>query len=162
MSCFCHLLPPDFITISRLAADTGVKRLYEPDKGVNMAVHLHHEELVAGVSKQLKIILDKSPQAVYIYMDDAHKVCNQKMAELVGMATAKEWMGAEAPLADVVEEDQPAVIEAYENASEKMMAGHRPVRVKNAKTGKTIKCDLVIVPMVYEGHVFTVHFLSKI
>jgi hypothetical protein len=122
----------------------------------------HHEELVEGVSKQFKMILDKSPQAVYIYLDDAHKACNQKMAELVGMASAKEWMAAEAPLADVVEEDQPAVIAAYENASEKMMAGHLPVRFKNSRTGKTEKTDMVIVPMAYEGHIFTMHFLSKV
>jgi hypothetical protein len=138
------------------------QRLDEPVKEANMAVHQHHEELVAGAAKQFKMILDKSPQAVYIYLDDAHKACNQKMAELVGIATAKEWMAAEAPLADVVEEDQPAIIEAYENASEKMMAGHAPVRVKNAKTGKTCKCDMLIVPVIYEEHVFTMHFLSKI
>ena len=122
----------------------------------------HHEELVEGISKQLKPILDKSPQAVYIYLDDTHKMCNQKMAELVGMSSVKAWVEAEAPLADVVEEDQPAVIQAYMNASEKMTAGHLPVRMKNAKTGKVVKTDMVIVPLAYEGHMFTLHFLSKI
>ena len=122
----------------------------------------HHEELVEGVSKQLKPILDKSTQAVYVYLDDTHKMCNQKMAELVGMSSIKEWVEAEAPLADVVEEDQPAVIQAYENASEKMTAGHMPVRVKNARTGKVVKTDMVIVPLAYEGHIFTLHFLSRV
>ncbi len=126
-----------------------------------MAAHQHHEDIVAGLAAQLKMVLDKSPQAVYIYMDDEHKACNKKMAELVGMASAKEWMEAEAPLADVVEADQPAVVEAYVNASEKMMAGHVAVRVKNARTGKTVKTDMVVVPLVFDGHVMTVHFLSK-
>jgi len=127
-----------------------------------MAEQQHHEELVKGVSEQLKPILDKSPQAIFVYLDDTHKMCNQKMADLVGMSSVKQWVEAEAPLADVVEEDQPAVIQAYENASEKITAGHLPVRVKNTKTGKVVKTDMVIVPLSYEGHIFALHFLSRV
>lgn len=121
-----------------------------------------HKELVEGISKQFKPVLDKTPQAAYIYLDDEHKLCNQKIADLVGMGTPKEWAAAEAPLADVVEEDQPAVIKAYEAASEKMTAGHMPVRVKNAKTGKVFKTDMIIVPIAYAGSVFTLQFFSKV
>ena len=39
---------------------------------------LNHEELIAGISKQMKSILDSSQQAIYIYLDDIHKVCNEK------------------------------------------------------------------------------------
>lgn len=127
-----------------------------------MAVHQHHEELVEGISEQLQPILDKSPQAVYIYLDDTHKMCNKKMATLTGFGSVKEWVEAEAPLADVVEDDQQAVIDAYENASERMVASHLAVRVKNSKTGRVTKTEMIVVPVAYEGHIFTLHFLSKI
>ena len=123
----------------------------------------HHVELVKGITEQLKPILDKSEQAIYIYLDDTHKACNKKFADLLGYKSVKEWVDAEAPLADVVEEDQQAVIAAYENATEKMVASCLDVRLKNIKTGKVIKTRMIMVPITYSGtHLFTVHFLSKI
>jgi hypothetical protein len=35
----------------------------------------HHEELIAVFHEQLKDIFDSSEQAVYLYLDDNHKVC---------------------------------------------------------------------------------------
>jgi hypothetical protein len=122
----------------------------------------HHAEVIKGIAAQLKPVLDKSGQAIYIYLDDAHKVCNKKFADLLGYKSAAEWAKMEAPLADVVEEDQDAVIAAYTNASEKMTAGCLDVRVKNISTGKIIKTSMIIVPVTDSGtHVFTVHFLSR-
>jgi hypothetical protein len=122
----------------------------------------HHEEVVKKIAAQLKPVLDKSGQAIYIYLDDAHKVCNKKFADLLGYKSAREWADAEAPLSDVVEEDQPSVISAYEDASEKMVASCLDVRIKNIKTGKAIKTNMIVVPLTDGGnHVFTVHFFSR-
>jgi len=101
-----------------------------------MDEHQHHEQLVKGISEQMKPVLEKSKQAIYIYLDDNHKICNKKFSDLLGYKSPKEWADADAPLSDVVEEDQQSVIEAYMNASEKMVASDIEVRVKNVKTGK--------------------------
>jgi len=122
----------------------------------------HHEELIRRITEQMKLVLEKSEQAIYIYLDDNHKVCNKKFADLLGYKSPKEWADAEAPLSDVVEEDQQSVINAYVNASEKMMASGIEVRVKNIKTGKIVKTRMIIAPVGHAGHVFTVHFFSKI
>ena len=122
----------------------------------------HHEELVKGITAQLKPILDKSPQAIYVYLDDTNKACNKKFADLLGYKSAREWQDTEAPLADVVEEDQERVIAAYENASEKMQASSLDVRLTNVKTGKTIKTNVIMVPVAYDGHIFALHFISKL
>ncbi len=127
-----------------------------------MAEQDHHAELVKGIAAQMKPVLDNSGQAIYIYLDDSHKVCNKKFADLLGYKSAKAWADTEAPLSDVVEADQDAVIAAYEAASEKMTAGCLDVRVKNVKTGRTIKTNMIIVPMTFTGtHMFTVHFFSR-
>ena len=123
----------------------------------------HHEELVKGISAQMKPVLEKSEQAIYIYLDDTHKVCNKKFADLLGYKSAREFASTEAPLADVVEEDQQSVIAAYENATQNMVASCIDVRVKNIKTGKAIKTRMIMVPITFSGgHVFALHFLSKI
>ena len=122
----------------------------------------HHEELVKGIAAQLKPILQKSEQAVYIYLDDNHKICNNNFADLLGYKSAKEWADSDAPLADVVERDQQSVIKAYEEATEKFVASSVAVSVTNVKTGKIIKTKMILVPIVYNGHVFSMHFLSTI
>ena len=122
----------------------------------------HHVDLVKGISEQLKTIMLKSEQAIYIYLDDNHKACNKKFAELLGYKSAKEWADMDAPLADVIEADQPAVIAAYETAMEKMVASCLDTRVKNVKTGKVIKTKMILVPIAFEGHLFSLHFLSKV
>jgi hypothetical protein len=127
-----------------------------------MTQEQHHEELVNGIAAQLKPILDKSPQAIYLYLDDTHKACNKKFADLLGYKSAKEWADTEAPLADVVEEDQDKIIAAYENASEKMQASSLDVRFINVKTNKPVKVNVIMVPVAYEGHIFALHFLSKL
>lgn len=124
--------------------------------------HQHHEELVKGIKEQMKAVLEKSEQAIYLYLDDNHKVCNKKFADLLGYKSPKEWADEEAPLADVVEEDQQAVIDAYMNASEKMLASAIQVRIKNVKTDKIVKTRMIIAPVGHSGHVFTAHFVSKI
>ena len=122
----------------------------------------HHEELVKGISEQLKPILEKSAQAIYVYLDDTHKVCNKKFAELLGYKNASDWSEIDAPLSDVLEEDQETVITAYKNAMDKMAASDIEIRVKNVKTGKVIKIKMILVPIAYNSHLFAMHFISKI
>ena len=122
----------------------------------------HHEELVKGITEQMKPVLEKSEQAIYIYLDDNHKVCNKKFSDLLGFKSPKEWANAEAPLSDVVEEDQQGVINAYMSASEKMVASTVEVRMKNTKTGKILKTRMIVAPVGHAGHIFTTHFFSKV
>ena len=110
----------------------------------------------------MKPVLEKSEQAIYIYLDDNHKVCNKKFADMLGYKSPKEWADTDAPLADVVEEDQQSVIDAYMNASEKMIASAIETRLKNVKTGKIVKTRMIRAPVGHAGHVFTAHFISKV
>ncbi|OGN89691.1 MAG: hypothetical protein A2Z74_00420 [Chloroflexi bacterium RBG_13_46_9] len=127
-----------------------------------MNEHEHHENLVKEVSEEMKPVLEKSTQAIYLYLDDNHKVCNKKFSDLFGYKSPKEWADTDAPLADVVEEDQQKVIDAYMNASEKMIASLVEVRIKNIKTGKIIKTRMIVVPIGHAGHILTAHFFNKI
>lgn len=127
-----------------------------------MANQEHHEELIKGISEQLALVLKKSKQAVYIYLDDTHKVCNEKFAKLLGYGAAKEWAAIHMPLSDVDEASRDDVVAAYEKATEKFMASSLDIALRNVKTNKLIKVRMIIAPMVYMGHVLAVHFLSQI
>ena len=122
----------------------------------------HHEDLIKGITEQMKPVLEKSRQAIYLYLDDNHKVCNKKFANMLGYQSPKEWANTEAPLSDIIEEDQDKVIKAYMNASEKKTASSIEVRAKNIKTDEIVKTEMIVVPFGYGGHVFTAHFFCKV
>lgn len=45
-----------------------------------MAQDEHHEHLIKELADQLEPVFSNSPQAIYLYLDDTHKICNQKFA----------------------------------------------------------------------------------
>lgn len=127
-----------------------------------MANEHNHEELVGNIARQLEPVLKKSKQAVYIYLDDVHKVCNDNFAKILGYESAKEWAATQAPLTDVVEEDQKAVISAYQNAVDNFMASTLDITMRNVKNDKLVKVRMILAPIVLDGHVFSIHFLSQL
>ena len=126
-----------------------------------MADEHSHEELVSTIAKQMEPVLQKSKQGVYIYLDDVHKICNDNFAKMLGYKSAKEWGETDAPLADVMEEDQKAVISVYEQAVEKFIASSLDITMKNVQNDKRIKTSMIVAPLMLDGHVFTIHFFNQ-
>ncbi len=64
------------------------------------------QEIIRELAEQLKPIFEHSPYGVYLYLDDDHKICNEKLARLFGY-TVEEWC-AKRPFQEsfVVKEDQ--------------------------------------------------------
>ncbi len=63
-------------------------------------------DIIAELAAQFRPIFGQSPYGVYLYLDDAHKVCNERLAKLFGY-TIEEWR-AKQPFQEsfVVEEDR--------------------------------------------------------
>ncbi len=121
----------------------------------------HHEELVKGFHDQLKQIFNSSEQAIYLYLDDTHKVCNKKFAEWQGFSSPEEWAKVENPLeAGVDKMSQEAIVSAYQNAIKKLVASKIDVKLKK-KAGGTFDASIIMVPVAYQGHMFALHFISK-
>ena len=91
----------------------------------------HHEELISGISKQMKSILDSSEQAVYIYLDNIHKVCNGKFATLLGYRSPDEWAKVEDAFEVFVDKgNQETLATAYNRAMEKLIPANIKVTWK--------------------------------
>jgi hypothetical protein len=122
----------------------------------------HHEDLVSGFYNQLKEIFDSSEQAVYLYLDDTHKVCNKKFAKMQGYSTPEEWAKLETPLkAGVDKASQAAVVSAYRAAVEKLSASKIDVKLKK-KNGETFDASIIMVPVAYQGHLFALHYINEV
>ncbi len=123
--------------------------------------HTHHDELIGEVSTQLKPILDNSDQAVYIYLDDVHKVCNKKFALLLGFKSADEWAKNKKSFIDtfVHTTSQKSLVRAYQNAMEHFIGSSTDITWKK-KNGDTVKSKVILVPFVYKGHQLAIHFIT--
>ena len=125
-----------------------------------MAHDEHHEHLVKEMAEQFEPVFSKSPQGVYIYLDDEHKICNKKFAEMLGYGSGAQWVANEYPVGDVSEEDQEKTINAYGEASRNLKASKVFVSIVR-KDSKKIKVNIIMAPITYKGEVFVIHFVSS-
>ena len=120
----------------------------------------HHEELIDGIAEQMKQVLEKSEQAIYIYLDDNHKICNNKFAKLLGYESPNEWVAVQGALDPFVEKkSQETLASAYWRAIEKYAASSIKVTWKK-KLGGIVESNVILVPMAYRGHLLAVHFVE--
>jgi PAS domain-containing protein len=74
-----------------------------------------HEQILREMLEQFQPVFDHSPMGVYLYLDDVHKLCNERMAKMFGV-TVKEWNAMPSFLADFVDDrDQEMVASNYQH-----------------------------------------------
>lgn len=125
-----------------------------------MTHDIHHEHLIKEMAEQYEPILSNSPQAIYIYLDDEHKICNQKFADMLGYESVGAWVQNETPLDDVLESDHDKVIKAYMEASRELKASEFSVTLVK-KDNKQIDVNVIMTPMSFKEEIFVIHFISE-
>ena len=125
-----------------------------------MAHAEHHEHLIKELAEQLEPVFSNSPQAIYLYLDDEHKICNKKFSDMLGYSSVSEWVKNQYPISDVVEAEQEKGIKAYRAASEKLKASKLSVTFVR-KDGKKRKAEVIMVPITYRNEVFVLHFITQ-
>lgn len=119
-----------------------------------------HEEILSWVGKEFKDIFENSQQAIYVYICDAHRTCNKKFLSMLGYDSLEEWTSKEEMLSDLVEEDQEKLVGAYRNAMENFVGSSQNLAWKNKKSGKLVKTNVILVPLMYSGESFALHFIT--
>ena len=125
---------------------------------------MHHDaELIKEFRDQLKQIFEKSGHGVYLYLDDVHKTCNKKFAEILGYKTAAEWEKLDYLFLRkfVDDKSQKDLVHAYKKAVHKFEASKLNV-TWNTKTNKKVKTEVVMVPLEFKGHILALHFVEKV
>jgi PAS domain-containing protein len=126
-----------------------------------MDEHQHHDELVRGAVEQFRTILDGSEQAIYLYLDDTHKACNDRFARLLGYSSPDEWAAVDDSFLDrfVDPRSQRTLASTYQGAMERLTGSSIDVRWRT-KAGGTVDSSVVLVPISHSGHLFALHFIS--
>ncbi|HLB72187.1 MAG: PAS domain-containing protein [Candidatus Methanoperedens sp.] len=122
-----------------------------------------HEELINGVYEQLKIVLEESKQAIYVYLDDHHMTYNQRFASLLGYKSVEELSKVREPFIEafVMDKSQEILVHAYRHAMEDKIGSCIEISLKK-KTGESINVKIILVPISYMGELLALHFISKI
>ena len=126
-----------------------------------MTSHAHHEEIIKHFHEEYSSLLEHSEQGIYVYLDDVHKLCNKKFAQMLGYASAEEWAQIKKPFAQtfVKDDSQHALVNAYGKAMEHAAGSSFPVTWKT-KEGKNVPTQVILVPIAFEKHVLALHFIS--
>jgi PAS domain S-box-containing protein len=121
-----------------------------------------HEHVLSGLLEQLMPVFALSPDGVYLYLDDTHKVCNKRMADMFGM-TIEEWRKVPNFLEGfVAPQDRELVASNYRDH---VTALSRPVTFRFhalRKDGGTFLAETDMIPVSWNGHPLAYHFVREI
>ena len=120
-----------------------------------------HAAGLRALAADLQGMADESPQAMYIFLDDRNKWCNQRFASLLGYASPQEWANVADSFtsAFVDPKSQSTLVSTYQQAMEQGMGSQVPVTWRR-KDGKSVKTRVILVPLEREGHRMALHFIT--
>ena len=119
--------------------------------------------MLQQIQQEFADILAQTTQGIYIYLDDPHWVCNDRLATVLGYASATELLklASGSSLLDVLvaADSQRHVIDAYMSAVEGKIASTAAVTWKK-KGGGTVKSQTIFAPISFKGTVLAIHFVT--
>jgi PAS domain-containing protein len=122
-----------------------------------------HEVLLQQIRQEFSEILAQSSQGIYIYQDDPHWICNERLASILGYASADELLklAGGSPILDaiVAPGSHQQVVQAYLGAVERKVASSIPV-VWKKKDGGTVNSQTTFVPFSFKGNLLSIHFVT--
>ena len=120
------------------------------------------EQVMRELAEQFSPVMEQSLDGVYLWLDEANKTCNQRLADLFGF-TVEEWRKAE-PFLDnfVAEEDRALYSWNYHN---RVAALAFPVTFRFRglrKDGSTFAAETDMIPISYRGYAVAYHFVRRV
>jgi PAS domain-containing protein len=121
-----------------------------------------HETTIEEVRKQFGTILNESKQAIYVYLDDTHKLCNERFASMLGYESADEWSRVTKPFTEVFvqEGSRHPLVSAFQEAMESKNASAIHVTWKK-KAGGNINTQVILVPISVKGELLALHYITE-
>ena len=121
-----------------------------------------HVRILRELSEQFQPLFDRSPEGIYLYIDEVHKICNDRFARMFGLTVA-EWQAMQGFVnVHVAEADQELVVRNYEEHTQRTFA---PVRFRFGairKDGSTFAAETDLIPLPWRGEMIAFHFVREV
>ena len=123
-----------------------------------------HEEWLAAIAEQLAPIFDNSKEGVYVYLDDRHKICNERLAKMWGYTSAAEWSATPDFLESFVDTqpDRVQVSTTYHQHVHRELTAYSLRYTVRRKDGRKIRVESSTVPFALDGQLFAYAFVREL
>jgi PAS domain S-box-containing protein len=122
----------------------------------------NHAEVIEELAQQLGPVLAQSPDGVYLWLDETHKLCNERLAAMFGYSV-EEWCLTEPFLERfVAPEDREVFSWNYFNRVAELAF---PVTFRFTgvrKDGSTFAAETDMIPISWNGRPVAYHFVQEI
>jgi PAS domain S-box-containing protein len=121
-----------------------------------------NRDLIQSLADQYRPVFENSPDGVYLWLDETHKVCNARLARMFG-CTIDEWSATEPFLETfVAAEDRALYSRNYHRCVAELA---HPVTFRftgQRKDGSTFPAETDMIPISWHGHAVAYHFVRQI
>jgi PAS domain-containing protein len=121
-----------------------------------------HVKIIKELSEQFQPLFQNSPHGIYLYIDEVHKTCSERLARMFGLGVP-EWEAMEGFInKHVAEEDQELYVNSYNQHVHQKLT---PVtfRFKGVrKDGSTFKGGTDLIPFPWRGEMLALHFVREV
>lgn len=127
-----------------------------------MADEHEHVKILREISEQFQPLFQKSPEGIYLYIDEVHKICNDRLAKMFGL-TVEEWQAMEGFVNKyAAEQDQETIIRNYQEHIHQRMT---PVRFRFKalrKDRSAFNAEIDMIPFPWRGEMLALHFVREV
>jgi PAS domain S-box-containing protein len=121
-----------------------------------------HREVMRELIEQFRPIMEQSPDGVYLWLDEAHKTCNERLASLFGY-TVEEWCATQPFLENFVAEEDRAIFSWNYHNRVATLAFPVTFRFQGLrKDGSRFSAETEMIPITYRGHAVAYHFVRQV
>lgn len=123
---------------------------------------VEHDDAIPQLAEHLAPVFDSSPDGVYVWLDETHWTCNEKLAGMFGYSV-EELENAPGLLQRLVHEDDQELFSW--NYWNRVQALAFPVTFRFSgvrKDGSTFQAETEMIPLAYGGHTIAYHFVRAV
>ena len=127
-----------------------------------MAPEHEHEKILKELVEQFQPLFDQSPDGIYLYIDEVHKICSERFAKMYGL-TVKDWVAMEGFVNKHTAE--PDVERYIQNYNEHIHQKLTPVKFRFKavrKDGSTFNAETDLIPFPWRGEMLAFHFVREV
>jgi len=127
-----------------------------------MAQEHEHVTILMELSKQFQPLFQNSPEGIYLYIDEVHKICNERFAKMLGL-TVKEWEEMEGFVnKHAAEEDVELIVNNYHTHIHQKLTPARFRFTAIRKDGSKFKAEMDMIPFPWGGEMLALHFVREV
>jgi PAS domain S-box-containing protein len=127
-----------------------------------MAEEHEHVKILKEISEQFQPLFQKSPDGIYVYIDEVHKICSDRFAKMFGLTVA-EWQAMEGFVnKHVSEQDQALVVNSYQKHIHESLTPIRFQVKALRKGGGTFRAEIDMIPFPWHGEMLALHFVREV